>query len=91
MNPSSSGWIDKYIFVLGKPATTFSTQNESNFYFALRETGFMYGLSIKTFHSFDNFDLKLTEEEIAKVNFLHALFTTYFHLIQVIQKNWNTY
>tara|TARA_R110000850_G_scaffold277086_1_gene422360 strand:+ start:91327 stop:92529 length:1203 start_codon:yes stop_codon:yes gene_type:complete len=78
MNPSSSGWIDKYIFVLGKPATTFSTQNESNFYFALRETGFMYGLSIKTFHSFDNFDLKLTEEEIAKVNFLHALFTTYF-------------
>ncbi len=78
MNPSSSGWIDKYIFILGKSETAFFQKNENDFYFALRESGFIYGFSIKTMHAFDSFDLKLTQEEITKVNFLHALFTTYF-------------
>jgi len=78
MNPSSSGWIDKYIFILGKSKANFPFKNEMDFYFSLRENGFIYGFSVNTLVELENKQITLTEEEIAKVNLLQAFFFVYF-------------
>jgi hypothetical protein len=78
MNPSSSGWIDKYIFILGKSKANFPFNNEIDFYLALRENGFIYGFSLNTLIEIDNLSVKLIEEEIAKVNLLQSFFFIYF-------------
>lgn len=78
MNPSASGWIDKYIFILEKSKVTFSFENEKKFYNSLRKNGFIYGFSLETLVAIDNSSLKLTEEEIAKVNTLQSLMYLYF-------------
>ncbi|WP_339611317.1 LETM1-related biofilm-associated protein [uncultured Planktosalinus sp.] len=78
MNPSASGWIDKYIFILEKEKLTFSFENDNAFYKNLRKNGFIYGLSVETLVPIDTANLKLTEEEIAKVNTLQALMYLYF-------------
>lgn len=78
MNPSASGWIDKYIFILEKGKVAFSFENEEAFYNSLRKNGFIYGFSIETLVALDNSNLKLTEEEVAKVNTLQSLMYLYF-------------
>ncbi|PKP26335.1 MAG: hypothetical protein CVU03_03645 [Bacteroidetes bacterium HGW-Bacteroidetes-2] len=78
MNPSSSGWIDKYLFILEKAQPTISFPAAHVFYSALREVGFVYGFSVRTVFVHDFSKVLLTEEEISKVNTLHALLVTYF-------------
>lgn len=78
MNPSSSGWIDKYIFILGKSNANFPFTTDFDFYENLRKNGFIYGYSINTLIEIENVSVVLTEEEIAKVNLLQALFFVYF-------------
>lgn len=77
MNPSSSGWIDKYIFILGKSKANFQFKNEIDFYFSLREKGFIYGFSVSTLIELEQLQLTLTEDEIAKVNLLQSFFFVY--------------
>ena len=82
MNPSSSGWIDKYIFILGKSKANFPFNTEVDFYNNLRKNGFIYGFSVNTLIEIENISVELTEEEIAKVNLLQAFFFVYFkHLL----------
>ncbi|MEX0998314.1 MAG: LETM1-related biofilm-associated protein [Flavobacteriaceae bacterium] len=78
MNPSSSGWIDKYIFILGKSKANFPFKSEPDFYENLRKNGFIYGFSVNTLIRFEKFSVELTKEEIAKVNLLQAFFFIYF-------------
>lgn len=78
MNPSSSGWIEKYIFILEKESSTISFPSAKAFYSALRKVGFVYGFSVRTVFVHDFSKVVLTEEEILKVNTLHALLFTYF-------------
>ncbi len=78
MNPSSHGWIDKYIFILEKRHTAFPFSITNSFYNALREVGFIYGFSIGTVVDLELKNVKLTEEEIGKINLLHALLNNYF-------------
>lgn len=78
MNPSSSGWIDKYIFILGKSKANFPFKSDVDFYENLRKNGFIYGFSVNTLINFEKLSVELTEEEIAKVNLLQAFFFIYF-------------
>lgn len=74
MNPSSSGWINKFGHLVKNDRSCF--KDFDALYTELRRNGFIYGIHlyipefIPTTHS-------LTEDEIAKINLLTALYFTY--------------
>ena len=74
MNPSSSGWIDKFGYLTKDQEDGY--QNFSDLYKALRNTGFVYGLNIRI-PRFIIPEHKLSEDEKAKINLLAALYFTY--------------
>lgn len=79
MNPSSSGWIDKYIFILGKSKTNFLSSDENVFYEELKQSGFIYGFSIRPLLDLNDTTLKLSEDELAKLNLFHTLLFVHFN------------
>jgi len=72
INPSASGWIDKFFTKL-KSSEHSVPETEDHFYQKLRKTGFIYGHII----SFDTpFEIKSKDwfkEEISKIALLNAL------------------
>ena len=74
MNPSTSGWIDKFGSVVKDNTDHF--KDFGALYAGLKKAGFVYGLNIKvprfieTAHS-------LSEDEKAKINLLTALYYTW--------------
>ena len=75
MNPSASGWIDKF----GHLTNEGIHEGYSNFdelYQTLRKAGFIYGINVATFISIET-EHQLSEDEIAKINLLGALYHTY--------------
>lgn len=74
MNPSSSGWIDKFgSLVKGKP---YYYENFDALYADLKKCGFIYGINISA-PKFIASKHHLTEDENAKINLLTALYYTY--------------
>ncbi|MRI00012.1 hypothetical protein GH721_05625 [Kriegella sp. EG-1] len=74
MNPSASGWIDKYGHLVKDNLDIYDDFRE--LYVDLKKTGFVYGINVKT----PNFivpEHTLSEDEIAKINLLTSLFFTY--------------
>jgi hypothetical protein len=73
INPSASGWIDKF-FLKQKLSEQIVSETEESFYQKLRNTGFIYGHII----SFDTtFSIKSKgwfKEEISKIALLNALY-----------------
>lgn len=73
INPSASGWIDKFFTKL-KLSEHFPSETEDSYYQKLRNTGFIYGHII----SFDiPFEIKTKgwfKEEISKIALLNALY-----------------
>lgn len=78
MNPSSSGWIHKFINEFKKEVLVSTYESSSNFYSSLKNTGFIYGFSIKTLLSEPVSRLQLTKEELTKINLFHSLLYIYF-------------
>lgn len=77
MNPSSSGWIQKYFSLTPVNSLLESVHSFATHYEALKGCGFIYGTSVHCVHHlFDEF--KLTSEEITKINLLYALEYVYF-------------
>ena len=74
MNPSATGWINKFGHLVQKNPVNLSGHEE--LYFKLKEIGFVYGIHIDVFPNL-NTELKLTEDEIAKINLLVSLYFTY--------------
>lgn len=74
MNPSASGWINKF----GESVSQDSTSYESfqAIYGELKKTGFVYGVNIKVSREIEP-EHKLSEDEKAKINLLAALYKTY--------------
>ncbi|WP_294822241.1 LETM1-related biofilm-associated protein [uncultured Flavobacterium sp.] len=72
INPSASGWIDKFMGQLGNRKSL--AQNSHEFYRAVRDTGFIYGHVV----SFNNLDKKetggWTTEETTKAALLNTLY-----------------
>ena len=75
INPSASGWIDKFFAQLKNKLPVHA--NSHDFYRSVRDSGFIYGHVV----SFTNIEAKETKgwttEEITKVALLNTLFDVY--------------
>jgi len=78
MNPSASGWIQKFLTRLGKERLIDEFTDDVHFYHRLKSTGFIYGVSLDSLPEEPLSDLQLTKEEYTKINLFHALLFTYF-------------
>ncbi|MDT7830229.1 LETM1-related biofilm-associated protein [Pricia sp. S334] len=74
MNPSGSGWINKFGFLVSGDAVSF--QDFTALYDTLKKTGFVYGINI-AIPDFITPEHSLSEDEMAKVNLLNALYGTF--------------
>ncbi|UII75440.1 LETM1-related biofilm-associated protein [Flagellimonas sp. HMM57] len=74
MNPSSSGWINKFGYLVNKESLDFL--DFESLYKELKTNGFIYGVHLNI-PSFVPVEHKLTEDEIAKINLLTALYFTF--------------
>ncbi len=82
MNPSTSGWIDKFLRELSNKKTSFlPLETIDDLYPELRKLGFIYGNSINSIIS-DDSDIIYSEEERTKINLFSALVVTYFDTIE---------
>lgn len=75
MNPSASGWIKKLLKEVSL-SNSFLEYSEGNFYFGLRQSGFIYGSNICIVKDVVKKN-DLTEDEICKVNLFLALLLTH--------------
>jgi len=74
MNPSTSGWINKFGELVQSHADEFADFLEV--YGELKKTGFVYGINIKVLRYIQS-EHDLSEDESAKINLLAALYHTY--------------
>ncbi|MEO0527324.1 MAG: LETM1-related biofilm-associated protein [Bacteroidota bacterium] len=74
MNPSASGWIDKFGHLVKDIPNAYSSFDE--LYQTLKKAGFIYGINVNTFTPIET-EHRLSEDEIAKINLLGALYYTY--------------
>ncbi|MEP2937248.1 MAG: LETM1-related biofilm-associated protein [Gilvibacter sp.] len=77
MNPSATGWIDKFFhrFTNEELVAAFATHDD--FYHALRVSGFVYGHAISGLIGERLSELKLSKNEYSKVNLLHSFYFIY--------------
>ncbi len=78
MNPSASDWILKFLNLFEKDELIGAFKNEHKFYEALKHTGFIYGVSVSALPKKSLGKLKLTKEELTKINLFHALLFQFF-------------
>jgi hypothetical protein len=93
INPSASGWIDKYFIT--NPSNDSSNLSDIELHKVIRNSGFIYGYTIKLVN-LEHLNLKgLTSEELAKLALLHNLYLFYCktqkdfnpdHFIEVLLK-----
>ncbi len=74
MNPSASGWINKFGHLVKNVPESFP--NFESLYQELKRNGFVYGIHIDI-PQFISVEHQLTEDEVAKINLLTALYYTY--------------
>ncbi|MFL9836886.1 LETM1-related biofilm-associated protein [Flavobacterium sp. ST-75] len=75
INPSASGWIDKFFAKLKDNPHINNSSRE--FYLCVRETGFIYG-HVVTFNDLDDAETKgWTSEETTKAALLNTLYALY--------------
>jgi hypothetical protein len=87
MNPSASGWINSYIADNNYGLITYSNKSSEELYKYLKESGFIYGANVKLLVQKDENQLKLTQEEKAKVNLFAALCIVYYKETGNVNKN----
>jgi hypothetical protein len=76
INPSASGWIDKF-FIKQKLSERAVSETEESFYQKLRDTGFIYGHIISFDTSFSIESKGWFKEEISKLALLNALYSIF--------------
>ncbi len=74
MNPSASGWIDKFGHEVKAHIDTF--EDFRDLYGGMKKTGFVYGLNVKV-PRFIEPSHTLSEDEKAKINLITALYFTF--------------
>lgn len=80
MNPSSSGWIDKFGYLVRDQVDSY--KDFTDLYESLKKTGFVYGINLKI-PRFITPEHNLSEDEKAKINLLAALYFTF----RLVEKN----
>ena len=78
MNPSSAGWIKKFIKEIDQKALCNAYSEVDDLYHGLKSGGFIYGMSLVGLAPQAKTTLNLTIEEHTKINLLHALCYAYF-------------
>lgn len=86
MNPSASGWISKFIYIFSSEGNNMHFISSEEFYNALKKSGFLYGIPVKSLSPEPLSSLSLTKEEYGKINLLHSLLYIYS-----VEKNSNNY
>jgi hypothetical protein len=76
INPSASGWIDKF-FAKQKLSEHNISETENSYYQKLRDTGFIYGHIISFDTSFEIETKGWFKEEISKIALLNALYSIF--------------
>ncbi len=84
MNPSTSGWVEKFLKDLDSDPHVFQWSLDE-LYSDLRRVGFIYGTSVGTIIS-NNSDIVYSEEEKTKINLFTALIVTYYDTIENADK-----
>lgn len=74
MNPSSTGWIDKFGYLVKDYHNLYA--NFEELYTHLKQLGFIYGINVQI-PEFIHLEHPLSEDEKAKINLLNALYFTY--------------
>ncbi|QBA64486.1 LETM1-related biofilm-associated protein [Muriicola soli] len=74
MNPSGPGWINKFGEVVRNKEGIYS--DFSTLYTSLKDYGFVYGMNVKS-PSFISIEHAPSEDEMAKINLLTALYFTF--------------
>ena len=74
MNPSASGWINKFGYIINNGNAGYSTYEE--LYHELLNNGFIYGIHLSV-PRFITTEHPYTEDEVAKTNLLIALYFSY--------------
>lgn len=78
MNPSAANWISKYISLLKAGKFALDIPGTDSLYQSLLEAGFIYGVSLRAIPRQPVSTLRLTREELTKLNLFHALLHTHF-------------
>ncbi len=78
MNPSAPYWILKFLNLFDRNELITSFENDQQFYNSLKQTGFIYGVSVAALPKKRLGNLKLTKEELAKINLFHSLLFSFF-------------
>src|SRR5690554_1812571 len=78
MNPSAPDWILKFLNLFDREELVDRFENDTDFYNALKNAGFIYGISTSFLPQKNMASLKLTKEELTKVNLFHALIYQFF-------------
>ena len=86
MNPSASGWINKYRSLLADGVQPYVTFHE--LYSELRLNGFVYGFTTNV-PPFIKANYRLSIDEKAKIYLLHALYQTY--ILQTATFNFSSF
>ncbi|WP_298758710.1 LETM1-related biofilm-associated protein [uncultured Psychroserpens sp.] len=77
MNPSSSGWIEKFCSQISKKGIPF--ENYTKLYASLKNYGFIYGVNVSLTDKIEKIH-NYSEDELAKVNLITGLYHIYhFH------------
>lgn len=74
MNPSTSGWIEKFCSQISKKGIPF--ENYNALYRSLKDYGFIYGVNVGITDMVD-VTLKYSEDELAKINLITGLYHIY--------------
>jgi hypothetical protein len=75
MNPSTSGWIEKFCSQLLKNGIPF--ENYNSLYTSLKRHGFIYGVNVGITDKIEQIH-KYSEDEFAKANLITGLFHIYY-------------
>ena len=78
MNPSASGWISKFKTLFPKETILDDIADEIQFYQTFKNTGFIYGFSVKSILPIPANTIELTRAEYTKINLFHALLFQFF-------------
>lgn len=78
MNPSAPDWILKFLNLFDRNELITSFENDQQFYNSLKQTGFIYGVSVAALPKKRLGNLKFTKEELAKINLFHSLLFSFF-------------
>ncbi|MFT4781827.1 MAG: hypothetical protein ACJAZK_000287 [Psychroserpens sp.] len=81
MNPSTSGWIEKFCSQLLKNGIPFEHYN--SLYINLKTYGFIYGVNVDVTDKIEQIH-RYSEDELAKVNLITGLFHVYYFKIKKV-------